>query len=233
MYVAPKPYGGKFALKDLIAQELIYPPKALEAAIEGTVEIVFTVTSKGLSKNLQILLPLEPACDREALRLASLVRWHPAERGGSPVATEHRIAIKFDKGKYKRYLKARKDREAIENTAPQSASNVLWKANQLDTLPEPLIQKGMKGLNAYFAKNMRYPQEAFKRNVQGTVIMEFVVEKSGSITNIEAVRPLGGGCGEEAYRLVKALRWRPAIKNGRAVRTLMRVDIQFKLVAPN
>jgi len=63
--------------------------------------------------------------------------------------------------------------------------------------------------------------------------MEFVIEKSGSITNIEAVKPLGGGCGEEAYRLVSGLQWRPAVKNGRSVRTLMRVDIEFRLVDPN
>ena len=128
MYVEPKPFGGKFALKDLFEQELIYPPKALEAGVEGTVEIVFTVTSAGISKNLQVLLPLEPSCDKEALRLAGLVRWHAAERGGSPVATEHRLVVKFDRKKYKKYLKEREKTAPIEELLPPSDDQVLWKA---------------------------------------------------------------------------------------------------------
>jgi len=228
VFVEPKPYGGNFALKDLFVQELTYPEKAFEAGVEGTVEVVFTVTSTGVTKNLQVLLPLEPECDREALRLSALIRWHPAERGGSPVAAEHTLKVKFDKRRYKKYQKAR----AQADLPPGSSSHVLWEPAELDTMPEPLIDSGMKGLPRYFSRNMKYPIEAFKYNVQGTVVMEFVVEKSGSVTNIEAVKPLGGGCGEEAYRLVKSTQWRPAIKNGHAVRTLMRVDIQFKLVAP-
>ena len=233
MYVDPKPYGGKFALKDLFEQELVYPPKAMEAGVEGTVEVVFTVTSSGITKNIQVLLPLEPQCDKEALRIASLVRWHPAERGGSPVATEHRLEVKFDRKKYRKYLKEREKLAPIPELAPASVENVLWRPEDLDTVPQPMIDRGMKGLSNYFSKNMKYPEEAFKRNVQGTVVMEFVIEKSGSITNIEAIKPLGGGCGEEAYRLVKGLRWIPAVKNGQSVRTLMRVDIEFRLVDPN
>ena len=95
--------------------------------------------------------------------------------------------VKFDRKKYKKYLKEREKTAPIEDLLPPSDDQVLWKPEALDTVPQPLIDRGMKGLSKYFSKNMKYPEEAFKRNVQGTVIMEFVIEKSGSITNIEAV----------------------------------------------
>ena len=203
IFIAPKPYGGNLALKGLFIQELTYPEKAFKTNTEGTVEIVFTVTATGVTKNLQVLFPLEPECDQEALRLAALVRWHPAERGGLPVTSEHFLKVKFDKRKYKKYQKIRAERKPLVGLPPASSDQVLWEPAALDTLPEPMIDKGMKGLSKYFHKNMKYPGEAFKHNVQGTVVLEFVVEKSGSATNMEAVKPLGGGCGEEAYRLVK------------------------------
>lgn len=232
MYVAPKPYGGKLALKDLWAQELNYPQNALQNRIQGSVELVFTVNSEGVMKNLQVFIPLEPACDAEAKRLTRLIRWHPAESGGEPVTTEHILKVDFNIKRYQKYLKKRSERKALNDLPPPAPGARLYKVTELDTLPTPLIEDEMNGLSRYFSRNMNYPVEAFKRNVQGTVIMEFVVEPSGSITNIEAVKPLGGGCSEEAYRLVRGMSWRPAIKNGARVRTLMRVEIEFRLVAP-
>lgn len=232
MFVAPKPFGGQKGLKDLIEQELQFPEAALDAGVKGSVELMFTVTSNGTMKNMQMFMPLEPACDEEAMRIARLVRWHPAERGGSPVATEHTLKIKFDPKKYRKYLKERAELTQIPDLAPPANNSYLWNASELDTIPEPLLESGKNGLSAYFARNMQYPEEAFKRNLQGMVMLEFVVEPSGSITNIEAIKPLGGGCNEEAYRLLRGMRWRPAVKNGKSVRSIMNVEIEFRLVAP-
>jgi TonB family protein len=232
MYVAPKPYGGPKGLKDLIAQELQYPHNALKAGIEGNVELMFTVTKNGGVKNLQVFIPLEPECDKEAMRVARLVRWHPAERGGLPVSTEYTLKVKFDDKKYKKYLKARAENGAVSDLPRADSNHRLWNASELDTLPVPLVANGMNGLSSYFAANMQYPVEAFKRNLQGTAVVEFVVEPSGGITNIEIIEPVGGGCNEEAYRLLQSMRWRPAVKNGLSVRTIMNVEIEFRLVAP-
>jgi protein TonB len=59
--------------------------------------------------------------------------------------------------------------------------------------------------------------------------VEFVVETSGNVSNLRAVEALGAGCDDEAMRLIRSMKWRPAFKNGQRVRSIMKLDIQFRL----
>jgi protein TonB len=66
--------------------------------------------------------------------------------------------------------------------------------------------------------------------IEGIVVVGFVVDTDGSISNIEILRGIGGGCDEEVIRIVKgAPRWTPGLQNGKAVRTFMRLPLSFKL----
>ncbi|MGK4566019.1 energy transducer TonB [Flavobacterium sp. 3HN19-14] len=74
-------------------------------------------------------------------------------------------------------------------------------------------------------KNFRTPDE----EVKGKVIVQFVVEKDGSLTDIKVVRDLGYGTGAEAIRVLKsAPKWKPGIQNGRAVRVLFSLPISIQ-----
>ncbi|MDP1623514.1 MAG: TonB family protein [Bacteroidales bacterium] len=82
----------------------------------------------------------------------------------------------------------------------------------------------------YLRKNVRYPEAALKSNVQGVVMVVFVVEVDGSITNVDAARRIGEGCDEEAIRVTKEMpRWEPGKRNGRAVRVMVRMPIVFRI----
>lgn len=59
--------------------------------------------------------------------------------------------------------------------------------------------------------------------------IEFVVETSGAVSNLRTLNFLGGGCDDEAMRLARTLCWRPAVKDGQFVRSVMKLDIQFRL----
>jgi protein TonB len=62
------------------------------------------------------------------------------------------------------------------------------------------------------------------------VVVKFVVEKDGSITNIQIVRDIGGGCGREVERIIRLMpRWKPAKKNGLPVRSWQTFPFRFKL----
>lgn len=89
---------------------------------------------------------------------------------------------------------------------------------------------GMDKFTNYLSKNMRYPAVARENNVQGRVIVTFVVEKDGSLTDIKVLRGIGSGCDEEAMRVIKnSPKWKPGIQNGRPVRQQYTVPIQFTL----
>ncbi len=82
----------------------------------------------------------------------------------------------------------------------------------------------------YLQENLRYPQEAKEKGIQGTVFVTFVVEPDGSISDVRLLRGIGGGCDEEALRVIKNMpRWVPGKQRGEAVRTQFTMPIRFVL----
>lgn len=98
----------------------------------------------------------------------------------------------------------------------------------VENQPEP--PGGMSGWNQYLSKNLKYPTQARRMGIEGTVIVVFVINTDGSIQDVEVLRGIGGGCDEEAVRVVsEAPKWTPGKQRGRPVRTRMRLPIRFKL----
>ena len=98
----------------------------------------------------------------------------------------------------------------------------------VETQPNP--PGGMSGWNKYLSDNLKYPTQARRMGVEGTVIVVFVINTDGSIQDVEVLRGIGGGCDEEAVKIVKgAPKWEPGKQRGKAVRTRMRLPIRFKL----
>ncbi|MDD3876163.1 MAG: energy transducer TonB [Bacteroidales bacterium] len=82
----------------------------------------------------------------------------------------------------------------------------------------------------FLQENIRYPQIAREMGIQGTAYVTFVVEPNGSLTNIRVLRGIGGGCDEEAIRVVSIMpRWVPGKQRGQAVRVQFNMPIRFVL----
>jgi protein TonB len=82
----------------------------------------------------------------------------------------------------------------------------------------------------FLRDNIRYPAIARESGIQGTVFITFVVERDGSITDVKIVRGIGGGCDEEAVRVVERMpKWTPGKQRGRAVRVQFNMPIRFVL----
>ena len=94
----------------------------------------------------------------------------------------------------------------------------------------PSFPGGEEAVYKFIGNNLRYPEEARDANVTGTVIIRFVVEKDGSISNAAIAREIGCGCGREALRVVKMMpRWNPGKQGGKPVRTEFTLPVQFYL----
>lgn len=94
----------------------------------------------------------------------------------------------------------------------------------------PDFPGGLEAFGRYLGKSIRYPAVARENNTQGRVIVQFVVERDGSLTDIKVLRGIGDGCDEEAVRVLKASpHWSPGIQNGRPVRCSYTVPISFTL----
>ncbi len=94
----------------------------------------------------------------------------------------------------------------------------------------PQFPGGEKAMMEYVAKNVKYPQEAKDKEIQGRVFVGFIVEKDGSVNEVKVLRSIGGGCDEEAVRVVKAMpKWKPGKQKGEPVRVSYMLPINFKL----
>ena len=125
--------------------------------------------------------------------------------------------------------------ETAEQTAVTEATvePVLFDYSE-DSLPEgftaPEYEGGMEALYKYLAENIQYPEQAKSDGIQGRVLIRFVVMNDGSIVNVEVAKGIGGGCDEEAVRVVKGMsKWKPAIYEGKTVNVNYALPITFKL----
>jgi TonB family protein len=95
---------------------------------------------------------------------------------------------------------------------------------------QPRFPGGEEARLQYMMQNLRYPAEARKEGIQGTVFVTFLVEADGSITNVRVLRGIGGGCDEEAVRVIKEMpNWTPGRQRGQNVRVQFNMPVRFVL----
>lgn len=96
---------------------------------------------------------------------------------------------------------------------------------RFETLPAPTYD-----MNAYLSQNLTYPEKARKSNIHGRVIIRFIVNEDGSISNVETIKKIGGGCDEVAASVVAGMpAWQPGIQEEKAVKVVYTLPIVFRL----
>ena len=114
---------------------------------------------------------------------------------------------------------------AMAQNKKAANDKVLEKAEVMPEFPG-----GDQAMMDFVAKNVQYPQEAKDKEISGRVLVSFVIEKDGSITDVKVVKGIGGGCDEEAVRVVKAMpKWKPGMDKGNPVRVHYVLPLIFKL----
>ena len=95
---------------------------------------------------------------------------------------------------------------------------------------QPIPKLGMTGYYEYVQKNLKYPIQARKMGIEGKVFVQFVVDPEGKLTDIKAVKGIGGGCDIEAERVIReSAAWSPGSQRGKKVNVRMILPITFKL----
>jgi protein TonB len=98
----------------------------------------------------------------------------------------------------------------------------------VEVMPE--FPGGKEALLNYLGENILYPQLARESNIQGTVFVTFIVEPDGSLSKVKVMRGIGGGCDEEAVRVVQAMpNWIPGTQRGKPVRVQFNLPVRFIL----
>jgi len=117
-----------------------------------------------------------------------------------------------------------------KQVARKAVKNGTAGTQEQDEVKPPTFQGGMEKFYKYLAANCKYPAEAVKNNIQGKVLLSFIVEKDGTISEVKVVKSLGSGTDEEAVRLLEnSPKWKPATSGNKPVRVKYDVPINFAL----
>ena len=122
-------------------------------------------------------------------------------------------------------LKAKEEIKAPEPPKHVEETKIFTVVEQM-----PLFPGGDAALMDYLRDNIHYPTVAAENGVQGRVVVGFVVERDGSITDVNVLRSVDPSLDREAMRVVKGMpRWTPGKQNGSAVRVKYQVPVTFRL----
>ena len=235
---------------------LNYPRIAREYRMEGKVIIQFVVERDGSISTPQVIKAIGGGCGRETVRLVTAMpKWIPGKQRGQPVRVQYTLPVTFKIDDDDDLPPMFMDQDIEEEEIKEIPPSLFDQEVEVEEEPiEELIFKVVEdmprfpgcenqGLNrtklkncsqdklkAYIKANLKYPDTAKQDNIKGKVILQFVVAEDGSISNTRILRDIGGGCGEEAVRVVKSMpKWISGKQRGQPVKVQYTLPVTFKL----
>jgi len=211
--------GGEEALKTFIVTNVKYPAIAREKGIQGKVFIKFVVTNTGSITNAKVVRGVDPSLDQEAIRVVeSMPNWKPGMQNGENVVVSYTIPIEF---KLQQSKISTKKLKGADNQSDQPYTVV----EQM-----PTFIGGEEALRKFMVTNVKYPVQATQKGIQGKVFINFVVTKTGIVTNAKVLRGVDPSLDKEAMRVIESMpNWNPGKQNGDNVRVSYTIPIEFKL----
>ena len=221
----PQYTGGEEAMMKYVAENIKYPQAAKDKNISGRVFVSFVIEKDGSVSNVKVVRGIGGGCDEEAARvIKEMPKWKPGMQKGKPVRVNYMMPIffKLDDGQPAKSVK----KEKASNPDMTPDKNGVYQI--VEEMPQ--YPGGEDALMDYVSKNVVYPSEAQEKGISGRVFVGFIVEKDGSVSDVKVLRGIGGGCDEEAVRVISGLpKWKPGKQEGKPVRVSYQMPINFKL----
>ena len=251
--------GGNSAFMKFLAEGIKYPVIAMENNEQGRVVANFVVEKDGRISNIKVIRGVTAGLDAEAMRLLnSMPDWQPGEHKGQPVRVRFTLPMVFrlqgdnvaaskspttpvsadanEKGKIlDEVVVVGYGRQNTYIPPPPSLpgrDNTESNGNEVFVIVEnqPEFPGGNTALMNFISENIVYPKIAQENGIQGRVITNFIIEKDGSLSDIQVVRGVDPSLDKEAVRLIAAMpKWTPGTQRGNKVRVRYLLPIVFRL----
>lgn len=224
----PEFQGGKDAQIKFMATNIKYPQEARKAGIQGMVYVTYVVEKDGSITDVRVLRGIGGGCDEEAVRVINTMpNWMPGTQRGEPVCVQFNLPIRFilDGDGVSKNKETTVFAYSVVEKTPQLVNEQVFSV--VEEMPEFKAQE--MTLIEFLSTNIKYPAVARKEGIEGTVFVTFIVEKDGSLNDIKLLRGIGGGCDQEAMRVVKLLSFTPGKQKGKEVAVQYNLPIKFSL----
>ncbi|MDE7135858.1 MAG: energy transducer TonB, partial [Muribaculaceae bacterium] len=238
--------GGEIELMNTIKKIVKYPQKAIKDSIEGRVVVQFLIDKIGEIKKVKIVRSAHPVLDREVvLAICSLPKFNPGKIYNKPVDSWFTLGLYFTFKKDNRFSKIaiypeEEQEENIDTTTNDKISESQT-ANKdgfskkaytmVGQYPEemPRYPGGDTQLMKDLSANISYPEEAAKNDIQGRVLLKFLVKTDGSVDKVECINKTHPLLEEEAIRVIKTVKpFIPGKVYDKIVDTWMYLPINFR-----
>jgi len=212
--------GGDAELMKFLQQSIKYPKEAQEQGKQGRVIVQFVVNKDGSITGDSIVRSVDPQLDAEAVRVVrSMPNWTPGKQKGKPVRVRFTLPVTFR-------LSGDAPKQTAEVKQPEATGDEIFKVVE----HRPQFPGGDAELMKFLQQNVKYPKEAQEQGKQGRVIVQFVVEKDGSITDAKVLKPVDPLLDAEALRIVNMMpKWTPGKQRGKEVRVYFTIPVTFRL----
>jgi TonB family protein len=211
--------GGQKAFDKFLATTIRYPAEAVKKKVQGRSIVSFIVEKDGWLSDIKVVRSLGSGTDEEAIRALKMSpKWTPGKQNGHNVRVQYAVPVSFVLNKNNKPI-------AVISKEQAGGQSVFSQVEHVPTFPG-----GDQGFNKFLGMYVKYPKAAREANIQGRVIVRFIIEQDGSLTDIKVVRGIGYGADEEAVRVLKlSPKWNPGTQNGKPVRVAYSVPIAFAL----
>lgn len=229
--------GGIHEMLMFVSRNLHYPPNAYANHIEGRVVVQFVVTKTGAVGQVRVVRGVSPDLDAEAVRVVKLLPdFIPGTINGEPVSVWMTLPVVFKIPEENPSLvEDYREQETEEICSPSdihadnepdsNSEHIFYEAEQ-----DPQFPGGLSGLMNFINDNLRYPAYAKANDIQGRVVVQFVVKKDGSIGQVKVIRKKNPDLDAEAVRVVKTLpKFIPGKMNGKPVNVWFTLPVTFKI----
>lgn len=211
--------GGMGECMKWLQANIKYPKEAKEKGEHGRVILQFIVEKDGSITDVKVARSVSSSLDAEAVRVTSAMpKWKPGMQRGQAVRVKYVMPVMFNE----------KGEVDPKTSRPIPEADGYGIYNIADEMPE--FPGGMGECMKHINSNIIYPAEAHSKGEQGRVIVQFVVEKDGRLTNAKVVRGISPTLDAEAVRLVGTMpAWTPGKVKGEAVRCKYTIPVMFRL----
>ena len=210
-------YGDLNTFRAWVQKNIKYPAEAFRNGEQGRVVLSFVVEKDGSVSNIQILQTPGKAFSEETRRVvAASPKWKPGEQRGEKVRVRYTLPVDF------RITATAQDTKTSENKGSGEEPFLV-----VDTPPQ--FNGGDIGeFRRWVQMNVKDPAEALGKNIDGKVLVTFVIEKDGSVGNAEIFKSPDKSLADEVLRVIgKSPKWTPGKQRGEAVRVKFGMPVDF------
>lgn len=211
--------GGEAALMKYLQSQIKYPPGAMKDSVQGRVVVQFVVDSTGHVGEIKVVRSVREDLDAEAVRvIKTLPRFAPGRVCGKAVSVWYTLPVTFK-------LKSPGDAEEKDEEVKREYKR------DVKVKYEAQFPGGEDALTKYISDHIKYPPKAAKKKIQGRVTVEYLVDKTGKVSDVRVIDSSGNkDLDREAVRVIKSLPdFVPASVDGEPVDIWIHQHVRFDI----